>query len=70
MTVTPKMINPNVITPNRITPNRITRAGQVSGRSTRRVREEVKDGIAVIAFSAGASSALAGALLILVRLVN
>ena len=65
MTVTPKMLNPNMTTPNMT-----TRDGQVSGRSTRRVREEVKDGIAVIAFSAGASSALAGALLILVRLVN
>jgi hypothetical protein len=41
-----------------------------SGRPVRRVRHEVKDGLAVVAFSATASSALAVALLLLARLAG
>jgi hypothetical protein len=48
----------------------VTFSGQLSGQPTRRVREEVKDGLAVIAFSATASSALAVALMIFVHLAN
>lgn len=48
----------------------VTFTGQLSGRPTRRVREEVKDGIAVMAFSATASSALALALLLLTSLAG
>ena len=40
------------------------------GRPPRRVRHEVRDGIAVAVFSALASSALAGALLLLTRLAG
>jgi len=36
-------------------------------RPVRRVRQEVRDGIAVVAFSAAASTVLAVALLLLVR---
>jgi hypothetical protein len=43
---------------------------QLSGRPVRRVREEVKDGLAVIAFSATASTALALTLLLLARLAD
>ncbi len=45
-------------------------AGQVTGRPVRRVRHEVRDGLAVIAFSAVASCTLAFTLLLLVRLGN
>jgi hypothetical protein len=48
----------------------VTFSGQVSGQPTRRVREEVKDGLAVIAFSAAASTALAVALMVLVQLAD
>ncbi|MDQ3615893.1 MAG: hypothetical protein M3393_04595 [Actinomycetota bacterium] len=43
---------------------------RVSGHPMRRVREEVKDGLAVVAFSAVASSALAVALMLAVSLVG
>ena len=46
----------------------VTFSGQLSGQPTRRVRHEVRDGLAVIAFSAVASSALALALMLLVHL--
>ena len=39
-------------------------------RTQRRVREDVRDGLAVMAFSAMASSALAVALLLLTRLAG
>jgi hypothetical protein len=48
----------------------VTFSGRLPGRPTRRVREEVRDGIAVIAFSAAASSALAVTLMLLARLVG
>jgi hypothetical protein len=48
----------------------VTFSGQLSGQPVRRVRHEVRDGVAVIAFSAAASTALAGALMLLVRLVG
>jgi hypothetical protein len=48
----------------------VTFSGKLSGQPARRVRQEVKDGVAVIVFSAVASSALAGALLLLVRLAG
>lgn len=48
----------------------VSLSGQVSGPPIRRVRQEVKDGVAVIAFSALASSALAVALMLLVRLAD
>lgn len=48
----------------------VTFSGQMSGQPTRRVREEVRDGLTVIAFSAAASSVLAAALLLLVHLVD
>jgi hypothetical protein len=48
----------------------ITFSGQLSGQPARRVRHEVRDGVAVIAFSAAASSALALALLLIVRLAG
>ena len=53
-----------------VTQIKITVAGQLPGRQTRRVREEVKDGLAVIAFSAAASSAVALALMLFVHLVD
>jgi hypothetical protein len=48
----------------------VTFSGQLSDQPTRRVREEVKDSLAVIAFSAAASSALALALLLFVHLAD
>ena len=39
-------------------------------RVVRRVRHEVRDGVAVIVFSAAASTALAGAMLLLVTLAG
>jgi hypothetical protein len=39
-------------------------------RPVRRVRHEVRDGVAVIAFSAVSSTALAGTMLLLVRLAG
>jgi len=48
----------------------VTFSGQLSGQPPRRVREEVRDGLTVIAFSAVASSALAVALMLLVHLVD
>ena len=57
-----------------VTPIKITLARQLAGpapcQPTRRVREEVKDGLAVIAFSATASSTLAVALMLFVHLVD
>jgi hypothetical protein len=44
--------------------------GHERGRPRRRVREEVFDGLAVVAFSAVASSALAAALLLLTALAS
>ena len=52
----------------------VTFSGKLAERlpvqPVRRVRHEVRDGLAVIAFSAVASSALAGVLMLLVRLVG
>jgi hypothetical protein len=48
----------------------VTFSGQLSGPPARRVRHEVRDGVAVIAFSAAASSALAVALMLLVALAG
>ena len=48
----------------------VTFSGQLSGQPTRRVRQEVRDGVAVIAFSALASSALAVTLVLLVALAG
>ena len=48
----------------------VTFSGQLSGQPTRRVRNEVRDGVAVIAFSALASSALAVTLVLLVALAG
>ena len=42
----------------------------VPARAARRVRHEVRDGVAVIAFSAAASTGLATAMLLLVKLVG
>lgn len=42
----------------------LTLSGRVSAQPVRRVRDEVKDGMAVIAFSAVASSGLAAAFMI------
>jgi hypothetical protein len=39
-------------------------------RAVRRVRHEVRDGVAVIVFTAAASTALAGAMLLLVTLAG
>lgn len=44
--------------------------GQRSDRPTRRVREEVADGLAVIFFSAAASSTLAVALVLVLNLAD
>ena len=46
----------------------LTATGRVPDRPHRRVRQEVRDGMAVLAFSAAASSVLAVALLLLLRL--
>ena len=43
------------------------RSADVTPRPARRVRHEVRDGVAVMAFSAAASTALAMMLLVLVR---
>lgn len=43
---------------------------QSSGQPQKRVREEVRDGLAVMAFSAAASSALAVALMLVVHFSN
>jgi hypothetical protein len=43
------------------------RSADVTARPVRRVRHEVRDGVAVMAFSAAASTALAMTLLVLVR---
>jgi hypothetical protein len=48
----------------------LTFSGQLSGQHVRRVRDEVRDGLAVIAFSALASSALAAALMLFLTLVG
>lgn len=48
----------------------LTFSGHVSGRPIRRVRHEVRDGMAVIAFSAAASSLLALTLMLLISLVD
>lgn len=44
--------------------------GQVPGRPLRRVRHEVRDGVAVMLFSAAVSSGLAVLLTVLARLGN
>jgi hypothetical protein len=44
--------------------------GQVSGAPVRRVRHEVRDGLAVAAFSATASSCLAVALMLATRMAH
>jgi len=48
----------------------LTFSGQLSGQPVRRVRHEVRDGMAVIAFSAVASSGLAAALMLFLSLVG
>ena len=48
----------------------ITFSGRLSGQPARRVRHEVRDGVAVIAFSAASSTGLALALLLIVRLAG
>jgi hypothetical protein len=48
----------------------ITFSGQLSGQPARRVRHEVRDGVAVIVFSAASSTGLALALLLIVRLAG
>jgi len=48
----------------------VTFSGQMSDHPARRVRHDVKDGVAVIAFSAAASSALALALMLLVHVAR
>jgi hypothetical protein len=48
----------------------LTFSGQLSDQQARRVRHEVRDGLAVMAFSAAACSALAVALMLLVSLVD
>ncbi|MGA8209747.1 MAG: hypothetical protein WB441_00490 [Nocardioidaceae bacterium] len=66
-----------VTTPGRSAPT--GRSGTVPGsrrcpataaRPVRRVRHEVRDGVAVVAFSAAASTVLALVLLVLVQLVG
>ncbi len=47
-----------------------TYSGQLSGQPVRRVRHEVRDGMAVIAFSAGASVALAALLMLFLSAVG
>jgi hypothetical protein len=44
--------------------------GQLSGQPARRVRHQVRDGMAVIAFSAVASSALASVLMLFLAWVG
>lgn len=48
----------------------LTLSGQVSAPPIRRVREQVREGMAVIAFSAVASSALAAVLVLFLALVS
>jgi hypothetical protein len=48
----------------------LTFSGQLSGQPARRVRHDVRDGMAVIAFSAAASSALAAALMLFLAAVG
>lgn len=48
----------------------LTFSGQLSGPPVRRVRHEVRDGMAVIAFSAVASTALAAALMVFLSVVG
>jgi hypothetical protein len=48
----------------------LTFSGQLSGQPVRRVRDEVRDGMAVIAFSALASSGLAAALMLFLSMVG
>jgi hypothetical protein len=48
----------------------VTVEGQVTAHAVRRVRQEVKDGIAVVAFSAVASSTLAVVLMLLLHLAG
>jgi hypothetical protein len=48
----------------------LTFSGQVAGRRARRVRHEVRDGMAVMAVSAVASSGLAAALMAFLTLVD
>jgi len=45
-------------------------SGQLPAPPVRRVRHEVRDGLAVIAFSAAASSGLAAALMLFLALVG
>ncbi len=48
----------------------LTLSGQLSGQPVRRVRHEVRDGMAVIAFSAAASTVLAAALMVFLSVVG
>lgn len=48
----------------------LTISGPLSGQPARRVRHEVRDGMAVIAFSAVASTGLAAALMLFLSLVG
>jgi len=48
----------------------VTLPRQVSGQPGKRVREEVRDGLAVIVFSAAAPSALAVALMLVMSLAG
>jgi uncharacterized protein YheU (UPF0270 family) len=48
----------------------LTFSGQLSAQPVRRVRHQVRDGLAVIAFSAVASSALAAVLVLFLALVD
>jgi hypothetical protein len=54
----------------RYAPSRLPAFPAGSGRPLRRVRHEVRDGFAVAAFSAASSTALAGAMVLLVRLAG
>jgi hypothetical protein len=48
----------------------LTFSGQLPGQPARRVRHEVRDGMAVIAFSAVASTGLAAGLMLFLSLVG
>ncbi len=48
----------------------LTFSGQLSGQPVRRVRHEVRDGMAVIALSAVASSVLAAGLMLFLSVVG
>ena len=54
----------------RSAPSRLPAFPAGSGRPLRRVRHEVRDGFAVAVFSAASSTALAGAMVLLVRLAG